>query len=165
MKHEIVGLRNFLKVKIMSQARFVKLNQVDKGLVYALFFNKPLEGGEVIPEDDFTILHRFQDVFPKIFLGLPPSRELEHVIDLSPEARPVANPSYCFAPPELAELRSQLDELLESGFIRPSKSPWGAPVLFKKKKGGTLRLYIDYKGFNKATMKNKCEIPRMDDPD
>ena len=63
MKHEIVGLRNSLKVKIMSQARFVKLNRVDKGLVYALFFNKPKEGGEVIPEDDFPILHRLSRCF------------------------------------------------------------------------------------------------------
>ena len=99
MKHEIVGLRNSLKVKIMSHARFVKLNRVDKGLVYALFFNKPSEGGEVIPEDDFPILHSFRDVFPESLPGLPPSRELEHVIDLNPEARPVANPPYCFVPP------------------------------------------------------------------
>ena len=83
----------------------------------------------------------FRDVFPESLPGLPPSRELDHVIDLSPEARPVAIPPYRFAPPELAELRSQLDELLESGFIQPSKSPWGAPVLFKKKKDGTLVVY------------------------
>ena len=63
VKHEIIGLINSLKVKIMSHARFVKLNRVDKGLVYALFFNKPSEGGEVIPEDDYPILPSFRDVF------------------------------------------------------------------------------------------------------
>ena len=73
VKHEIVGLRNSLKVKTMSQARFVKLNRVDKGLVYALFFNKPSEGGEVIPEDDFPILHSFRDIFLESLPGLPPS--------------------------------------------------------------------------------------------
>ena len=112
VSHEIGGLRNSLKVKVMSQARFMKMNRVDKGVVFALFFNKPKEGGEVIPEEDFPILREFRDVFPEKLPGLPPMRELDHVIDLSPEAKPVAIPPYRFAPPELAELRSQLDEII-----------------------------------------------------
>jgi len=85
------------------------------------------------------------------------------VIDLSPDAKPIAIPPYQFSLPELAELKSQLDEMLELGFIRPSISPWATPVLFKKKKDGSLRLCIDYRGLNRATVKNRYQIPRMDD--
>ena len=66
-------------------------------------------------------------------------------------------------PLELKELKLQLQELLEKGFIRPSVSPWGAPVLFIKKKDGTLRLCIDYRQLNKLTVKNKYPLPRIDD--
>ena len=67
------------------------------------------------------------------------------------------------APAELKELKDQLQELLDSGFIRPSTSPWGAPVLFVKKKDGSFRLCIDYRQFNKATVKNRYPLPRIDD--
>ena len=65
--------------------------------------------------------------------------------------------------PEAIELKEQLHQLLEQGFIRPSTSPWGAPVLFQKKKDGSLRLCIDYRGLNQVTVKNKYPIPRIDE--
>ena len=72
-------------------------------------------------------------------------------------------PPYRMAPTKLKELNEQLKEFLEQGFIRPSTSPWGAPVLFVKKKDGSLQLCIDYKQLNKATIKNKCPLPRVND--
>jgi hypothetical protein len=84
-------------------------------------------------------------VFPNELLGVPPEREVEVTIDILPDTSPIAQSPYRMAPAELAELKIQLQELLDKGFIRPSNSPWGAPVLFVKKKHGTLRLCIDYR--------------------
>ena len=85
--------------------------------------------------------------FPNDIAGLPPEREVESTIDLIPGTEPISNPPYRMAPAELRELKAQLEELLSKGFIRPSISPWGASVLFvkKKKKDGSLRLCIDYR--------------------
>ncbi|KAK8951418.1 hypothetical protein KSP39_PZI003909 [Platanthera zijinensis] len=105
----------------------------------------------------------FPDVFPEELPDAPPDREIEFPIDLQPGATPVAKSPYRMAPRELAELKSQLQELLDLGFIRPSTSPWSAPVLFVKKKDGSLRLCIDYRELNKLTVKNKYLIPRIDD--
>ena len=85
--------------------------------------------------------------FPQVFQevpGLPPDREIEFSIELLPGTTPISKAPYRMAPPELAELKKQLQELLDKGLIRPSVSPWGAPVLFVKKKDGSLRLCIDY---------------------
>ena len=103
------------------------------------------------------------DVFPEEFPGLPPEREIEFCIDVVPGTDPISMPPYRMAPAELKELNEQLKELLEQGFIRPSTSPWGAPVLFVKKKDGSLRLCIDYRQLNKVTIKNKYPLPRIDD--
>ncbi|KAL0554728.1 hypothetical protein IC582_008656 [Cucumis melo] len=92
------------------------------------------------------------DSLPK---SLPPRRMIDHEIELVPGAKPPAKNAYRMAPPELAELRKQLDELLNAGFIRPAKAPYGAPVLFQKKKDGSLRLCIDYRALNKLTVCNK----------
>ncbi|KAL5815789.1 hypothetical protein ACOSQ3_024167 [Xanthoceras sorbifolium] len=105
----------------------------------------------------------FADVFPEELPGLPPQREVEFVIDVVPGTSPVSIAPYRMAPAELKELKIQLQELLEKGFIRPSVSPWGAPVLFVKKKDGSLRLCIDYRQLNKLTVKNKYPLPRIDD--
>ena len=88
---------------------------------------------------------------------------MEFTIDLEPGASPISKAPYRMAPVELAELKKQIEELLEKGFIRPSVSPWGAPVLFVKKKDGSMRLCIDYRQLNKVTIKNKYPLPRIDD--
>ncbi|KAL4323589.1 hypothetical protein GQ457_11G020340 [Hibiscus cannabinus] len=105
----------------------------------------------------------FEDVFPEVLHGLPPDRELEFGIDVLPGTTPVSIAPYRMAPTELQELKKQLHELLDQGFIRPSVSPWGAPVLFVKKKDGSMRLCIDYRQLNKVTIKNKYPLPRIDD--
>ena len=109
------------------------------------------------------VVRDYMDVFPNELLGLPPSREVEFTIDLLPGTAPISVAPYRMALMELKELKSQLQELLEKGLIQPSVSPWGAPVLFVKKKDGTLRLCIDYHQLNRATVKNKYALPRTDD--
>ena len=101
-------------------------------------------------------------MFPEELPGLPPHKEIEFAIDVVPGATPASITPYRMAPLELKELKLQLQELLEKGFIRPSVSPWGAPVLFVKNKDGTLRLCIDYRQLNKLTVKNKYPLPRID---
>ncbi len=94
---------------------------------------------------------------------MPPAREVEFRIDLVPGTEPISKAPYRMAPAEMAELKLQLQELLDKGFIRPSVSPWGAPILFVKKKDGTMRMCIDYWQLNKVTIKNKYPLPRIDD--
>ncbi|GKD80922.1 putative reverse transcriptase domain-containing protein, partial [Tanacetum coccineum] len=95
--------------------------------------------------------------------GIPPTRQVEFQIDLIPGAAPVARAPYRLAPSEMKELSDQLKELSDKGFIRPSSSPWGAPVLFVKKKDGSFRMCIDYRELNKLTVKNRYPLPRIDD--
>ncbi|GJW90324.1 putative reverse transcriptase domain-containing protein, partial [Tanacetum coccineum] len=102
-------------------------------------------------------------VFPEDLPGLPPTRQVEFQIDLVPGAAPVARAPYRLAPSEMKELSEQLKELSDKGFIRPSSSPWGAPVLFVKKKDGSFRMCIDYRELNKLTVKNRYPLPRIDD--
>jgi hypothetical protein len=109
------------------------------------------------------VVRDFPDVFPEELPGVPPNREVEFGIELQPGAAPVSAAPYRMAPVELKELKAQLQELLDRGFIRPSISPWGAPVLFVKKKDGTMRLCIDYRQLNKLTVKNRYPLPRIDD--
>ncbi|KAI3750191.1 hypothetical protein L2E82_20820 [Cichorium intybus] len=105
----------------------------------------------------------FPDVFPEDLPGVPPARQVEFRIDLIPGATPVAKAPYRLAPAEMQKLSSQLNELLSKGFIRPSFSPWGAPVLFVKNKDGSFRMCIDYRELNKLTIKNRYPLPRIDD--
>ena len=101
--------------------------------------------------------------FPDELPGLPPQRDVDFGIELHPGTSTTSMTPHRMAPVELQELRVQLKELLDKRFIRPSTSPWGAPVLFAKKKGKTLRLYIDYRQLNRVTIKNRYPLPRMDD--
>ncbi|KAJ0619192.1 putative nucleotidyltransferase, Ribonuclease H [Helianthus annuus] len=112
---------------------------------------------------DVPVVREFPQVFPDDLPGLPPSRDIDFRIDLIPGANPVAKAPYRLAPSEMRELSNQLQELLEKGFIRPSTSPWGAPVLFVKKKDGSFRMCIDYRELNKLTIKNRYPLPRIDD--
>ncbi|CAH9101779.1 unnamed protein product [Cuscuta epithymum] len=119
--------------------------------------------GEPMHLSEVPVVEGYSDVFPEDLSGLPPSREIEFEIELLPGTAPISRAPYRMAPAELQELHKQLQELLEKGFIRPSYSPWGAPVLFVKKKDGTMRLCIDYRELNKVTIKNRYPLPRIDD--
>ncbi|KAL0561248.1 hypothetical protein IC582_001670 [Cucumis melo] len=109
------------------------------------------------------VVREYPDVFPDELPGLPPPREVDFAIELEPGTAPISRAPYRMAPAELKELKVQLQELLDKGFIRPSVSPWGAPVLFVKKKDGSMRLCIDYRELNKVTVKNRYPLPRIDD--
>ncbi|GKF16390.1 hypothetical protein Tco_0061308, partial [Tanacetum coccineum] len=116
-----------------------------------------------ILDGKIVVVRDFPDVFPDDLSGLPPIREIEFWIELVPVAMPVAKSPYRLAPSELEELSGQLKELRDKGFVRPSSSPWGAPVLFVKKKYGSFRICIDYKELNKLTIKNRYPLPMIDD--
>ena len=104
---------------------------------------------------DVPVVRDFKDVFPEELPGMPIDREIEFDINIMPGTQPVSKMPYRMATTELRELKTQLQDLVSKDFIRPSSSPWGAPVLFVKKKDGTLRLCIDYREMNKVTIKNK----------
>ncbi|WVZ71092.1 hypothetical protein U9M48_019716 [Paspalum notatum var. saurae] len=112
---------------------------------------------------DVPIVREYPDVFPEELPGLPPVRAIEFAIDLIPGTAPIAKAPYRMSGKEYDELKKQLDELLKKGFIRDSVSPWGAPVLFVKKKDGTMRMCIDYRDLNAVTIKNKYLLPQIDD--
>ena len=109
------------------------------------------------------VVRDFLDVFPDDLPGLPPEREIDFPIDLVPGTAPISLPPYRITPVELKELKARLQELVDGGFIRPSISPWGASMLFVKKKDGTWRLCIDYRQLNKVTIRNKYPLPRIDE--
>ncbi|GKC04180.1 hypothetical protein Tco_0995790, partial [Tanacetum coccineum] len=109
--------------------------------------------------EDVQIVRNFPKVFPEDLSGLPPTRQVEFQIDLIPGVAPLARAPYRLAPSEMKEFLDQLKELSDKGFIRPSSSPWGAPVLFVKKKDGSFRMCIDYRELNKLTVKNRYPLP------
>ena len=113
--------------------------------------------------EDILVIKEVPDMFPEELLGLPPEREIDLSIEVVQGITPISRATYCMAPTELKEFKTQLQELLDKGFIRPSVSPWGAPLLFVKKKDGTLRMCIDYWQINKVTVKNKYLLPRIED--
>ena len=119
--------------------------------------------GSEVSLEDVPVVRDFLDVFPDDLPGLPPEREIDFPIDLVPGTAPISLPPSRMASAELKELKTQLQELVDRGFIRPSISPWGAPVLFVKKKDDTWRLCIDYRQLNKVTIRNKYPLPRIND--
>ncbi|CAA7058029.1 unnamed protein product [Microthlaspi erraticum] len=120
------------------------------------------ESGAGVVMGDIEVVQDFEDVFQSL-KGLPPSRSDPFTIELEPGTAPISKTPYRMAPAELAELKKQIEDLLSKGFIRPSVSPWGAPVLFVKKKDGSFRLCIDYRGLNRVTVKNRYPLPRIDE--
>jgi hypothetical protein len=127
-------------------ANHVKVNQLDAS-----------QGSEV------PVVNEFPDVFPEELPGMPPDWDIEFVIELKNGTAPIYKTPFWMTTPELAELREHIKELLEKGFICPSSSPWGAPVIFVPKKDGTQRLYMDYHALNEVTIKNKYPLSRIDD--
>ncbi|WMV50273.1 hypothetical protein MTR67_043658 [Solanum verrucosum] len=103
------------------------------------------------------------DVILDVLLRVPPEREIEFGIDILPNTQPISIIPYIMAPSELKQLIEQLQDILNKGFIQTSVSPWGALVLFVRKKDGSLRICIDYHQLNKVTIKNKYPLPRIDD--
>jgi hypothetical protein len=112
---------------------------------------------------DVRTVSEFLDVFPEELPGMPSDREIEFVIELVPGTAPIFKRPYRMAANQLAELKEQLQELLDKGYIHPSASPWGAPAIFVPKKDGTQRMCVDYHSLNEVTVKNKYPLPRIDD--
>ena len=112
--------------------------------------------------EDVRVVRHFPDVFLEDLPGLPPDREVKFIIDLFPGTNPISLTPYRMAHAELRELKAQLQELVDKGFIQPSISHWGALVLFVRKKDGALRLCIDYRQLNRVTIKNRYPLPRID---
>jgi hypothetical protein len=108
------------------------------------------------------VVCEFADVFSDDSLGMPPDRDIEFIMELQLGTAPVSKRPYRMPPKELAELKIQLQELLDKGFIHPSVSPWGCPALFVKKRDESLRLCVDYRPLNAVTFKNKYPLPCID---
>ena len=113
--------------------------------------------------ENIPVVCDYPDVFTEVYSGLPPDREFEFSIDLVPGTKPIHKAPYRMALAELKELKEQLQKLMDRGFIHPSVSPWGAPVLFVKKKDGLMQLCIDYRELNRVTIRNKYPLPKIDD--
>jgi hypothetical protein len=112
--------------------------------------------------ESIPVVCEYPDVFPVDLPGMPPDRDVEFVIELQPGTTPISKRPYRMPPKELAELKNQLQELLDKGYIHPSSSPWGSPTMFVKKKDGSLRMCVDYRPLNAVTIKNKYPLPRID---
>ncbi|GKA00096.1 putative reverse transcriptase domain-containing protein [Tanacetum coccineum] len=162
----------------LADMRIIRLNTILRGCTLNLLNHPfkinlmPVELGSFDAIIGMDWLAKYQAIivctekiilFPKDLSGLPPTRQVEFQIDLIPGVAPVARAPYRLAPSEMKELSEQLQELSDKGFIRPSSSPWGAPVLFVKKKDGSFRMCIDYRELNKLTVKNRYPLPRIDD--
>jgi hypothetical protein len=118
---------------------------------------------EIEPSEAIKVVSEFPDVFPEDLLGMSPERKIEFAIELIPDTAPISKRVYRVSGPELVELKKQIDELLEKDYIRPSTSPWAAPMLFMEKKDGTKRMCIDYRSLIEVTIKNKYPLPRIED--
>jgi hypothetical protein len=127
-------------------ANRAKVNQLDAS-----------QGSEV------PAVSEFPDVFPEELPGMPPDRDIDFVIELKPSTTPIYKTPYRMTTPELAELKEHIKILLEKGFIHPSSSAWGAPVIFVPKEDRTQRLCVDYRALNEVTVKNKYPLHRIDD--
>ena len=153
------GLRKTLPNSIMTAMKASKmLRKSCQGyLAYAI---EVRDSGSQLK--DIPVVREFLDVFIEDLPGVPPDREIDFQIELA-GIEPISQAPYKMAPLELKELKVQMEELVSKGFFRPSTSPWGALVLFVKKKDGILRLCIDYRELNKVTIRNQYPLPRIDD--
>eukprot|EP00253_Pinus_taeda_P015904 PITA_15904 len=159
---EVQGIKRPVQVRPITANQLVKC--IRKGYqVYAIQVGFANSKDKTASLNNIPVIQEFSDVFPEEIPGLPPRRDIDFTIELVPGSTPVSRAPYRMSIPELTELKMQLQELLEKNYIRPSVSPWGAPVLFVKKKEGTLRMCIDYRQLNKLTIKNKYPLPRIDE--
>jgi hypothetical protein len=127
---------------------------------YLLYLTTEVEERKL---EDVPVVAEYPNVFPEDLPGLPLNQQVEFKIDLMPGTTSIAKAPYRLAPSELQELMKQIQEMIDNDFIRPISSPWGAPILFVKKKDGTMRMCIDHRDLNKATIKNRYPLPRIDD--
>lgn len=157
----IIGPIDVVSRKTMSKTL---IQSTDLILSATLSFTDDSDTEETTTEPDETS-QRITNKFPDVFVpsGLPPKRSVDHRIPLVPGAQPVHRNIYRLSQPELQELRKQLEELSQGGKIAPSTSPYGAPVLFAKKKDGSLRMCIDYRALNDQTIKNRYALPLIDE--
>jgi hypothetical protein len=161
------------QVVISCDKKTVKLvSPLGEEVVTKLVSPEPRKGGchqididskEVDPLEAIEVVSEFPDVFPKDLPGMPPERKVEFAIELIPGTAPISKRAYRVSRLELVELKKQIDELSEKGYIRSSTSPWTAPILFVEKKDGTRRMCIDYQALNEVTIKNKYPLPRIED--
>nr|GEY21341.1 putative reverse transcriptase domain-containing protein [Tanacetum cinerariifolium] len=156
----VEGDRGASRLKVISCIKARKFIERGSKLFVVHVTEKELQEKWI---EDVHVIRDFPEVFPNDLPGLPPPRQVEFRIDLAPGAAPVARAPYRLAPSEMKELAKQLQELSEKGFILPSSSPWGAPVLFIKKKDESFRMCIDYRELNKLTVKNRYPLLRIDD--
>ncbi|GKB26143.1 putative reverse transcriptase domain-containing protein [Tanacetum coccineum] len=157
------GVKNESRLKVILSNRTQKY--INQGC--QVFLIQMMKEEETkIPKrriEDVPVVRDFLEVFLEDLPGLPLTRQVEFHIELIPGAAPVARAPYRLVPIEMKELAEQLKELSDKGFIRPSSSPWGAPILFVKKKDGSFRMCIDYHELNKLIVKNLYPLPRIDD--
>jgi hypothetical protein len=150
-------------VKVKKEVRkgeawsIVHVNTVETGLSTT---NKQ---GQRLNADWQRLISKYQNVLPEEHPGMPPPRQVELKIELEEGAKPLSKPVYKLSPAEQDDLKAQIESLLEKGLIRPSLSPWKAPVLFAPEKDGGLRMCLDYRALNKLTVKDKFPIPRVDE--
>ncbi|GKC44000.1 putative reverse transcriptase domain-containing protein [Tanacetum coccineum] len=158
------------KAEIICHEKVARIPLLD-GKVLRVLGERPKEKARLLmsakasdkKQEEIVVVRDFPEVFPDDLSRLPPLREIEFRIELIPRAVLIAKSPYCLAPSELEELSGQLKELQDKGFIRPSSSPLGAPVLFVKNKDGSFRMCINYRELNKLTIKNRYPLPRIDD--
>eukprot|EP00253_Pinus_taeda_P029666 PITA_29666 len=162
MGKEIQGIQKPVQIRPIIASQLVKCIR-NKCQIYAVQVGFADSVDKAATVKDIHVVQEFADVFPEEIPRLPPRRDLDFTIELIPGATPVSRAPYRMSVPELTELKMQLQELLEKKYIRPSVSRWGAPVLFVRKKDGTLRMCIDYRQLNKLTINNKYPLPRIDE--
>jgi hypothetical protein len=160
-------LRKYDRV-ILCAKRVIRLTKEDGTIVefnvaiqaeQASLFNK-VQGTSL---NEIRIAQEYPDVFHEDLPGMPPDCDIEFIIELLPGTPPISKRSYRMPVNELVELKKQIDELQSKGFIHPTSSPWGAPMLFVKKKDGIQRMCVDYRSLNEVTIKNKYPLPRIED--
>ena len=116
-----------------------------------------------VVQEEVPVVEDYPDVFPEELPGMPPDRDIEFLIELLLGTGPISKRPYMMPTKDLEEIKKQIKELLDKGYIRPSSSPWGSPVLLVEKKDGSLRIVVDYRGLNEVTIKNKYPLPMIND--
>eukprot|EP00253_Pinus_taeda_P010862 PITA_10862 len=161
-QQELQGIKHPVQIRPITTSQLAKCIR-KKCQIYAIQVGYANQKDKTAMFGSISVVQEFVDVFPEEVLGLPPKRDVDFTIELILGVVPVSRAPYRMSVPELTELKMQLQELLDKNYIRASVSPWGAPVLFVKKKDGTFWMCFDYRQLNKLTIKNKYPLPRIDE--